>query len=64
MNVAFVFTHPKVKVQVEEPPILTVPVDKLKDYLKKSRKVRLMEPLEYEKFVKYFEEQAELKKKK
>lgn len=63
VQVAFVFTHKTVKVDVQDAPIATLPLDKLKDYLKKNKKIKLLEPAEYEKYADYFTTKAESKMK-
>lgn len=55
VKVAFVFTHPKVKVDVTDAPIPTLPVDKLKDYLRKTKKAEVFSQEEIDKYSGYFE---------
>lgn len=63
IHVAFVFVHRDVKVNVQDAPIPTMLVEKLKDYLKKNKQIKQLEPAEYEKYADYFTDRAESKMK-
>ncbi len=55
IKVAFVFTHPKVKISVEDAPIPTLAVDKLKDFVRKTKKVDLLPQDQVEEFAGFIE---------
>jgi hypothetical protein len=44
VKVAFLFTHPKVKISVEDAPIPTLAIDKVKEFIRKTKKSELLAP--------------------
>ncbi len=44
LNVAFVFTHPTVEIDAENAPIPTIPLKKLKDFIRKKSKSEVIPP--------------------
>jgi hypothetical protein len=55
VKVAFVFTNPKVKIEAEEAPIPTIPVAKLKEFLRKTKKTDILPQEDVDKYSQFFE---------